>query len=124
MEEQEASMTLLMDQSMSMALYEKRSAAIKVGTTFAYTALADYDTVSLVPFNEKVVSAMPNLRGKGAFHLLADQLENSTYEGTTELFQVVNRWQGKFKKGITVIVSDLMYDHQLVQVMVLLNYRK
>jgi len=124
MEEQEASITLLMDQSLSMSMFEKRPTAIKVGATFAYTALADYDTVSLVLFNNDLVSAIPNLRGKGAFHLLVNQLENTTYEGESDLLQVVSKWQGKFRKGITIIVSDFMYDHKLDQVMALLNYRK
>lgn len=124
MEEQESPVTIFTDMSGSSQMYEKRETSIKVASTFAYLALSEYDTTSLVTFNQGIQSQLTSLRGKTAFNQVVHVLENSICEGETDLYKTVSGWQGKFRKGVTVIVSDFLYDHRLEEVLALLHFKK
>lgn len=124
MEEQESPVTVFLDQSDSMGMYDKRETSVKVAATFAYLALAEYDTTSMLVFNEGIQAQLTGLRGKSAFNRLVSLLENGTTSGHTDLYRTVSGWQGKLRKGVTVIVSDFMYDHRLEEVMALLAFKK
>lgn len=124
MEEQESPVTLFLDRSTSMDFKGKKEAAIKVTATFAYAALADYDTVSIALFNEKTQNFLSGLRGGAAFNRVIDMLETTEFSGESNLYDVVYNWQTRFKKGITVITSDFMYDSRFEEVMKLLSFHK
>lgn len=124
MQEQESLVTVFMDTSQSMKEYNKRETAIKVAGTFSYTALADYDTVSTVLFNQGVAHFLHNLRGTKSFNRVITELEGYEFQGESNLYNTVYSWQNKLRKGITVIVSDLMFDHQIEKVIRLLSYKK
>lgn len=124
MEEQESPVTVFVDYSDSMGMYDKKATSVKVAATFAYLALAEYDTTSMVLFDEEIKSQMAGLRGKSAFNQLINMLETAPTSGTTDLYRTISGWQSKFRKGVTVIVSDLLYDHRLEEVMALLAFKK
>ena len=124
MEEQESPVTIFSDQSKSMNFGRKREVGIKTAATFAYAALAEYDTVSSITFNEKIDHYLTNIRGTKGFTKVVEQLEKKEYMGNSQLEKTVFAWQPRFRKGITVIVSDLMFDHQLERILPMLHYRK
>jgi uncharacterized protein (DUF58 family) len=124
MQEQESPVTLFMDKSASMNEYNKRETAIKIIGTFSYIALADYDTVSIVMFDEMIRKSLVNLRGTTSFNRVISELENLPFEGESNLYETVYQWQPKLKKGISIIVSDLMFDHEIEKVIRLLAFNK
>lgn len=124
MEEQESPITIFYDQSASMGMEDKRETAVKVAATFAYLALAEYDTTSLLTFSDGISTMLTGLRGKSSFNKLVTVLENGECKDETDLYKSVSAWQGKFRKGVTVIVSDFMYDHRLEEVIKLLTFKK
>lgn len=124
MEEQESPVSIFCDSSESMLMFDKRETAAKISATFAYLALAEYDTTSLVLFNESIKGQLAGMRGKSAFNQIVNVLENNECSGPTDLYRVISGWQGKFRKGVTVIVSDFLYDHKLKDVLSLLAFKK
>jgi len=124
MEEQESPVTIFSDQSKSMGFGKKRDVGIKTAATFAYAALAEYDTVSSITFNDKVDHYLTNVRGTKGFNNIVEQLEKKTYTGKSHLEEAIFTWQPRFRKGITVIVTDLMYDHHLERILPMLHFRK
>jgi len=123
-QEQESPVTIFIDKSDSMKENNKRETAIKVASTFSYVALADYDTVSMVMFEDVMKESLVTLRGTTSFNRVISLLEGSIFSGKSNLYDTIYRWQPKFRKGITVIVSDLMYDHQIEKVIRLLSFNK
>ncbi len=124
MQEQESLVTVFMDTSESMKEFNKRETAIKITGTFAYTALADYDTVSTVLFNQSITHFLHGLRGSKSFNRVISSLEDFEFMGQSNLYDSIYPWQTKLKKGISIIVSDLMFDHQIEKVIRLLAYNK
>lgn len=124
MQEQESPVTVFIDKSDSMKENNKRETAIKVASTFSYVGLSDYDSISMIMFDEEMKETLVNLRGTASFNRVISMLEESEFGGKSNLYDTVYRWQGKLKKGITVIVSDLMYDHQIEKVIRLLAFNK
>lgn len=124
MQEQESPVTIFMDKSDSMKEHNKRETAIKVTGTFSYVALADYDTVSLVMFEDGIKETLVNLRGSSSFNRVITGLEEASFNGMSNLYESIYRWQPKLKKGISILVSDLMYDHQIEKVIRLLAFNK
>lgn len=124
MQEQESKVTVFVDTSESMKAFNKRETAIKVAAAFSYAALADYDTVTSVLFNEGVSTFIQNLRGTKSFNRVISQLEESEFSGNSNLYNTVYPWQNHLNKGISVIVSDLMYDHEIEKVIRLLSFKK
>ena len=117
-------MTVFQDTSESMNAFNTRETAIKAAATFTYSALADYDTVSTVLFKDGIGKFSHNLRGTKSFNRLVADLEDYSFGGESDLFKAVYPWQNKLRKGITVIISDLMFDHQIEKVIRLLAYKK
>ncbi len=124
MEEQEIPVTLFLDKSLSMEEASKQKVSLQAAATFAYQALNAYDTVSCVGFSDKIVSERRNIRGGTGFYPLIQGLEKSPYEGQTNLYQTVKQWENRFRTGLTVIISDLLYDHELDNVLSLLRFKK
>lgn len=123
-QEQESPVTVFIDKSESMKENNKRETAIKVASTFSYVALSDYDTVSMVMFEDEMKESLVKLRGTASFNRVISLLEGSVFSGQSNLYNTIYRWQPKIRKGITVIVSDLMYDHQIEKVIRLLSFNK
>lgn len=124
MEEQEIPVTIFLDKSLSMEETSKQTVSLQAVATFAYQALNAYDTVSCVGFSDRIVSERRNIRGGTGFYPLIQGLEQSSYEGNTDLYTTIKQWENRFRTGLTVIISDLLYDHQLDNVLSLLRFKK
>jgi len=124
MQEQESPVTVFLDISKSMSFEDKKETAIKIAATFSYVALSDYDTVSVALFNEGVTQSLINLRGSISFNRVMNLLETSQFKGTSNLLESIQQWEPRLKKGISIIVSDLMFDHELDKVIRLLSFKK
>ncbi len=75
MEEQESPVTVFFDESLSMRMNNKKEVGVKVSAAFAYLALAEYDTTSLIKFSDGIDAMLSGLRGKSAFNQLVTVLE-------------------------------------------------
>ncbi|PKM49488.1 MAG: hypothetical protein CVV02_15780 [Firmicutes bacterium HGW-Firmicutes-7] len=124
MEEREAPITIFVDKSKSMDFSLKRETAIKMAATFAFSSLKEYNSVSTIMFDQKASSYELNQKGQPAFARIINLLENTTFADDSDLYSVINSWQPRFKKGLTVLITDLMYDAKLEETMKLLTYKK
>lgn len=124
MEEREAPITVFVDKSRSMEYDQKRETAIKIAATFAFSALKEYDTVSTVMFDRKPFAFELNQKGQPAFSKIIKLLENTPFSEDSDLNSVIAGWQPRFKKGVTVLISDFMYDAKLEETLKLLTYKK
>lgn len=124
MEEREAPITIFVDKSASMAVELKREIAIKVAATFAFTALKEYDSVSTVLFDQKAISFELNQKGQAAFNKMIHLLEGADFSQESDLYGVLSSWQPRFRKGITILITDLMYDARLEEALKLLAFKK
>ncbi|PKM93567.1 MAG: hypothetical protein CVU84_15430 [Firmicutes bacterium HGW-Firmicutes-1] len=124
MEEREAPITIFVDKSKSMDFGLKRETAIKMAATFAFSALKEYDSVSTIMFDQKASSFEINQKGQPAFSKIMNLLENTTFSQDSDLYSVLNSWQPRFKKGLTVLITDLMFDAHLEETMKLLTFKK
>jgi uncharacterized protein (DUF58 family) len=124
MEERESPVTVFLDKSESMGYEMKKEMAIKVATIFIYTGLSQYNSVSTVLFDETIYKSENSLRGKGAFNRMANLLEDTDFSKESNLYESVYRWQSRLRKGVTILVSDLMYEARLEEVLKLLHFKK
>lgn len=124
MEEREAPITVFVDKSRSMDYAQKRETAIKIAATFAFSALKEYDTVSTVMFDNKPYAFELNQKGQPAFSKIINLLENTPFSEDSDLYSVLSGWQPRFKKGVTILISDFMYDAKLEETLKLLTYKK
>lgn len=124
MEEREAPVTIFVDKSASMAFENKREVAVKIAATFAFAALKEYDSVSAVLFDKKAVSFELNQKGQAAFSRIAQLLESLPFSEESDLYSVLCSWQPRLRKGITILVTDLMYESRLEEALKLLSYKK
>ncbi len=124
MQEMETQVTVFSDTSTSMGDQGKRETGVKIAAAFSYAALADYDSVTNVLWSRGVSKSDGPRRGIKSFNSMIDSLEGHTYDGQSDLYQSVYEWQPKLKKGISVIISDFMFDHNLEKVLRLLFYKK
>lgn len=124
MEEREAPITVFVDKSRSMDYDKKRETAIKIAATFAFSALKEYDTVSTVMFDQKPYAFELNQKGQPAFSKIIKLLENTSFSDESDLNNVISGWQPRFKKGVTILISDFMYDAKLEETLKLLTYKK
>ncbi len=122
-EEQQASISIFVDTSKSMAFDTKRDTEIKLAALFAYTSLNEYDKVSLMFFDEKINKEVKNINSKQGFYRIANELEKQEYNKTCNLYESVKQAMPSIKKGACIIISDFLYEHQLDEVLKALNFK-
>jgi uncharacterized protein (DUF58 family) len=111
-EEEDLAIYIIVDASGSMAfgdgkklLYAKRVAA-----ALAYVGLANLDRVSIVSTSDRVMSRMPETRGKSRIFKVFRFLRDLEPSGVTDLGDAMKSFVAQHKRrGIAVLVSDL-YD--------------
>ncbi len=124
MEEQESPMRIFLDCSKSMSFQKKREIAIKTAALFAYTSLAEYDSVSTMFFNDKIEKIIKNVNSKQGFFKIAGFLEDLEFDGDSNLLSSIMSIPESRKKGYTIIISDFLYDAKLDEVLSKLAYSK
>ena len=111
-EEEDVTVTLLIDGSASMAaghpaklLFAKRAAA-----ALGYIALASEDRVSVVVMGGRVARRQPSLRGSGrVFRLLANLSSVGAVDGPSDLVAAARHAAAQLSsRGVIVLISDLL----------------
>jgi len=111
-EEEDLSIYLLLDSSLSMAIGKPRklSYAMKVAAALCYVGLANLDRVSILPFSSELRGRLPPARGKGRIFKVFEFLRNLRPEGVTDLGHCVRDFVHQTKRrGLVVVLSDF-YD--------------
>ncbi len=120
-EEEDLAIYLILDTSASMAFGgraewagaaggEKLNYAKKVCAALAYVGLANLDRVSIVSTNNRVLSRMPETRGKARIFKVFRFLRELGPDGSTDLEAALKSFVAQNKRrGLAVLISDL-YD--------------
>jgi uncharacterized protein (DUF58 family) len=111
-EEEDLSIYLLVDASMSMAIGKPRklSYAMKVAAALCYVGLANLDRVSILPFAEGLRGRLPPARGKGRIFKVFEFLRTVRPAGETDLAKCIRDFVHQTKRrGMVVVLSDF-YD--------------
>lgn len=124
MDEQESPVTIFLDQSRSMDFAKKREVSIKIAALFAFASLADYDTVTTVLHNDHITERLAGVRGSTGFSRIVAACERTKYSGASNLASVIKANFKTRSQGISVIISDLLFDHQLDEILSYLHFHK
>lgn len=126
MEERESPVHIFLDTSKSMDWGEpnKSFASRRLAAALSYIALANYDRVSLLCLDNRISKSKLSLRGKNAFPEVLNFLEGVEYTGTTDLTGALKNYNMKSGKGISIVISDLLYSEGLPEIIKYLQYRK
>jgi len=112
-EEENLNVYFLLDlsESMSFGTLSKAVFAKRLVAALSYIALANLDSVSILPFGSELKQPMPLLRGKGQILKVFNFLENAQLGGRTDLAAVASSFMAQTKgKGLLVLVSDFFDD--------------
>lgn len=124
MEEQQANVSIFVDTSMSMGSEKKREAELKVSALFAYSSLQEYDRVSLYFFGTEKQAEVKNISGKQGFFKIVDALETQPFGGSSDLLSGLEESAPSLKSGISILISDFLFNHRLEEALRLLRYKK
>jgi uncharacterized protein (DUF58 family) len=112
-EEEDLSIYMLVDSSMSMTIgapAPKLHYAMKVVAALAYVGLANLDRVSIQPFSSELSERLPPARGKGRIFKVFEFLRGVQAGGVTRLGPCLERFvQQNRRRGLAVVISDF-YD--------------
>ncbi len=126
MEEREARVHILLDTSRSMDWGEpnKSFASRRLAAALAYISLSNYDSVSLVALSNRTEKVKLPIRGKNSFTQVLDFLENIQYNSSTDLVSALKDMNMKSERGISILISDLFSEGNLLDVIKYLQIRK
>jgi len=109
-EVQELHIHILLDTSNSMAspYGEKRQTALKLGVALAYLGLVGQHKVSLYSMADKVVEALPPMKGQGNIQKVIDFAKGLHFGEVTDLEKCFAEFRPSRQRfGIVFVVSDL-----------------
>jgi len=109
-EVQEFHVHILLDTSDSMVqpFPEKRLAALKLGVGLSYLGLVGQHRVTLYTMAERVVNAMPPMKGQGNITKVTDHLKGLEFGGVTDLAKCFKEFRpSRSRFGIIFVISDL-----------------
>jgi uncharacterized protein (DUF58 family) len=111
MEEQDLTIHLLLDTSLSMDSGQpnKLEYARKLAASLGYIGLAGMDRVCVQSFSNKLDSGLLGIRSKKSIFKLFDYLTNSHADGSTSLIDSLKKFAvSASQKGIVIILSDFL----------------
>ncbi len=109
-EEEDLSIYMLLDTSVSMTIGNKLPYAMKLVAALCYVGLANLDRVAIQPFAEDLRDRLPPARGKGRIFKVFEFLRGVEAGGLTRLGPSLTRFvQQTKRRGMVVVVSDF-YD--------------
>lgn len=126
MEEREAPIHIFLDNSKSMDWGEPNKSIVsrRLAAALSYISLSSYDRVSLVCMNNAVDKYKPDLRGKNSFSQILNLMESLEYTGTTDIYNTISKFNLKNGKGISIVISDLFTQGNLLDMINYLQYKK
>lgn len=112
MEEREAHINIFLDTSKSMKWGDpdKSTAARRMAAALCYIGLAGYDRVSLYCVSNKLEKYSLSLRGRQSISRILNLLEEIEFKWSTDLNNAVREVEFGPNKGISIVISDLLYD--------------
>jgi len=109
-EVQEFHIHVVIDASASMAnpFIEKRLSALRLGVALSYLGLISHHRVSMYAMREKVIDAMPPLKGQGNIQRVIEFLSQLEFGGTTHLRQCFHDFKpSRHRYGVIFVLSDM-----------------
>lgn len=110
-EQEDLTVSLLIDLSKSMDFGDpnKMTYARQMAAAIGYIALSGHDRVGVQAFSGDGTRVLPGLRGKAATRKLFAFLQDIEAGGSTTLAEGCKRFStGKQKRGVSVLLSDLL----------------
>lgn len=113
LDEQETTLRLLLDTSLSMRYGEpdKWPLMLQLAATLAYLSLARYDRVVVVSLSGETVTASRRFAGRNAYLQVEAYLEALVPAGNTRLDTALSRVPVTAGRGVCVLLSDLLSGH-------------
>ncbi|NLY43627.1 MAG: DUF58 domain-containing protein [Clostridiaceae bacterium] len=126
MEEREARVNIFVDTSKSMDWGEpnKGVQARRLAAALSYISLSNFDRVSVIAVNNRLVSSIRSVHTKEGFWKVLEYLENMPYEGTTALNKAIREFDGGGGAGISIIISDFLSFDGIKDAIKYLQYKK
>nr|WP_300003805.1 DUF58 domain-containing protein [Tissierella sp.] len=109
-EEREASINIFLDSSKSMDFGQPKKSFIasQIAASIAYVSILSMDRVSTYSLKDDRMDALENINGKNMFRRLLKHIEGIDFKETGDMFSLIRK--RPFKKGISIIISDLFTD--------------
>jgi len=129
-EEEDLHVYVLVDESMSMdyGMPYKWHYARRLAAAIGYLALAGQDRVAVLPFSSAIADGAANtlrVRGKGRIYELFRFLEGRETHGPTSINESLRKFAlGKHKRGLAVVISDLLDPEGVIKGLGSLYYQK
>ncbi|OLS03272.1 DUF58 domain-containing protein [Tissierella creatinophila] len=110
-EEREASVNIFIDttKSMDYGNPKKSFIASQIAAVIGYVSILNMDRVSIYTTKESRLDYIENINGKNLFRKLVNYIETLSFKETKDMFELINK--RPFKKGISVIISDMFTDN-------------
>ena len=107
--EEDLSLHILIDTSLSMGLYGKLDWARQLAAAIGYIAIQRQGSVGVHAFSDRIADSLPTLRRKGAVRSFFSYLEKLTAEGCTRFSESLEQHaQSSRYPGIALVLSDLL----------------
>ncbi|KNF08149.1 hypothetical protein CLPU_9c00450 [Gottschalkia purinilytica] len=110
MEERQSTINIFLDTTKSMDFGNPKKSLIskQLALVFGYISTVNLDRVHIHCSNNNKIDTLENLSGKNSLYKIIDYLGNIKFEETNDLLKVVK--SNTYKKGISIIISDLFTD--------------
>ncbi|QZY56103.1 DUF58 domain-containing protein [Crassaminicella profunda] len=110
-EERQASVNIFLDTSLSMDFGNPKKSLIakKIASALSYISLSNLDAVNIYSNGENELKETGYFNGKNTFQGLLKNMEKASFFSKNDLFQFIKK--KNYKKGITMILSDLYSDY-------------
>lgn len=110
-EEREATVNIFLDSSRSMDFGQPKKSftASQIAASISYVSLLNMDKVSVYTSKNKKLDFIENINGKNLFRRLLKYIEDTDFNETEDILDLINK--RPFKKGISIIISDLFSDN-------------
>lgn len=122
MEEKEASIRIILDNSKSMDYGDKDIMALRLAGTFSYLALNNLDKVMVTPMHSLEENKYLG-KGKNAFGHYIRYLSDLDFDGDFTRFDKIKRMNIN-SKGVSVIISDFFMEEEIDEILKYLAYKK
>ena len=110
-EEREASVNIFLDTTKSMDFGDPKKSFIasQIAAAIGYVSILNMDKVSIYTTLNSKLDFLENINGKNLFRRLLNYIEKIDFKETRDIFNLINK--RPFKKGISLIISDLFTDN-------------
>lgn len=126
MEEREAPVHIFLDTSKSMDWGEpnKSIASRRLAAALSYISLSNYDRVSLVFLSDTIEVYKKALRGRNSFGEVLNLMEELKYNGQTDIYNTITKFDFKTGRGISIVISDFFTKGNIKDLISYLKFRK